>query len=75
MKFFDWRYAVDKLLVFLTSTKNLAVVAGAVFAIFGLELSVEVQGFIAIGSGVIIAVLKLVDDVIEYVVGLSAAKG
>ena len=60
--FFDWKYALSKLLIFLTSTKNLALTAGVLFAMFGLELSPEIEAAIVAGALFLAAVLKAWED-------------
>jgi len=62
---FNWRYALDKLLIGLTSVKTLSVVAGALFAIFGFELTPLVQAYVAAGAGIAVAVLKLLDSILD----------
>ena len=63
--YFDWRYALDKLLILLTSSKTLSVLAGALLAIFGFDLSPEIQAYIAAGAGIVIAALKLLDSILD----------
>ena len=60
---FDWKYALDKLLIYLTSTKNLTILAGALYAIFGLELSPELQALVVAVAGALMSVLKAWEDV------------
>jgi len=55
---FNWKYAFDKLLIFLTSTKNIAIVSGALVAMFGFDIPSQWQGVIAMAAGVIMAALK-----------------
>jgi len=56
---FDWKYAGFKLLVFLTSTTNLAIVAGVCTALFGFALSEQVQATIIVLAGAAMAVLNV----------------
>lgn len=56
---------VDKLLIMLTSTKTLAVIASTLLAVFGLELSPDVQGYIISGAGILIAAFKLLDSILD----------
>ncbi len=56
---FDWQYAGFKILVFLTSTTNLAILAGACTAIFGFELSEQVQATVVVIAGAAMAVLNV----------------
>ena len=56
---FNWQYALFKLLVFLTSTTNLAIVAGACTAVFGFELSEQVQATVIAVAGAVMAVLNV----------------
>ena len=60
---FDWKYALDKILIYLTSTKNLTILAGVLFSVFGLELSPDVQGFIVALAVALASVLKAWEDV------------
>ena len=62
---FNWKYALDKLLIFLTSTTNIALAAGALLAVFGIELSPEVQAFIVEGAVIAMALFKLLDKVFD----------
>ena len=59
---FEWRYALDKLLIFLTSTKNIALATGALYAIFGFELPAEYTAPIVAGALFFMAVLKAWED-------------
>ncbi len=56
---FNWKYAGTKLLIFLTSTTNLAIVAGACTAIFGFELSEQVQATVVLVAGAAMGVLNV----------------
>ena len=60
---FDWRYALSKLLIFLTSTKNLILTAGVLFALFGAELTPQAEGIIVAGATLAAALLKAWEDV------------
>ena len=62
---FDWRYALDKILIFLTSTKNLVIVAGVLLSLFGLELTTEVQAYVISGAAIVLSVLKLLDSILD----------
>ena len=61
---FDWKYALDKLLIFLTSTKNLALAAGILFALFGMEDLAPIWEATIVAGGVFLAAfLKAWEDV------------
>ena len=62
---FDWRYAVDKLLIMLTSGKTFAVLVPAIVALTGFELPELLQLQIMFGSGIVISILKLMDSVLD----------
>ena len=60
---FDWKYALDKLLMFITSTKNLALTAGILFAVFGVEELAPIWEATIVAGGVFLAAfLKAWED-------------
>ncbi len=59
---FDWKYALSKLLIFLTSTKNIVLAAGVVFATLNLDLSPTTEGIIVAGAVFLAAILKAWED-------------
>ena len=59
---FDWKYALDKLLIFLTSTKNIAIVSGYLVAVLGVGIPEQWQGVAALFAGAIMAGLKAYED-------------
>ena len=60
---FDWKYALDKLLIYLTSTKNLTILAGVLYSVFGLELSPQVQALVVAIAVALASILKAWEDV------------
>jgi len=63
---FDWKYMLDKILIYLTSTKNLTILAGVLYSVFGLSLSPEVQALIVAGAVALASVLKAWEDVNRF---------
>ena len=53
------------MLIFLTSTKNLVIVAGVLLSMFGLELTPEVQAYVISGAAIVLSVLKLLDSILD----------
>ena len=62
---FNWKYALDKILIFLTSAKSVAILAAACLALFGFELPPEVQVYIIQGAGIALALFKFLDSVFD----------
>ena len=62
---FNWRYAINKTLIMLTSGKTLSIIASASLAVFGFDLPVEIQAYIISGAGILISAFKLLDSVLD----------
>jgi len=60
---FNWRYALDKILIYLTSTKNLTILAGVLYSLLELELSPDVQVMIVAIATALASILKAWEDV------------
>ena len=59
---FNLKFALSKLLIFLTSTKNLVLTAGVLFAVFSMELTPEIEAVIVGGATFLAAILKAWED-------------